>query len=114
MTSIIQCIFISLIGIALSLFGVIHTVSSYPGSNTFHQFAVCLPALGSVLFFFLCILAAVAGVFVLIWSVRRLRYRWQFLRTVTARHSESPHLHRGGYHGNGEMEDEETWAGAYR
>lgn len=108
MTSIVQSVFTLLLGIALSFFGVAHSVLRFPGSKAFSQLAAGLPALGSVLLFVLCILAAIAGVVVVVLSTMRLRLRWRYLREVTS--GRRPRQ----YHDNGEIEDEERWAGAYR
>lgn len=102
MGSIFQCVFASVMGVVLALFGVIHSVSRYPGAQVFGQLMTSLPALGSVLFFALGILAAVAGLVMLVLSQRRLRHRWRYLRAVTSRRDLSP------------MDEEREWNGAYR
>lgn len=112
MTSLLQCVFVFLLGLALTLFGLVHSYTSFPGHTAFSQLAAAFPAMGSVLLFVLCLFASVAGIFVLVWSSRRLRYQWRFLRQVTARRQPRPY-HASG-HFNGEMEDEQEYAGAYR
>ena len=101
MNSIFQSALSILLGLALSLYGLFHAVTRFPGHAAFSQLSGALPSLGAVLFFVLGLLAVAAGVWVLVVSVRRLLRRWRFLREVTARR---------GY----VDEDEREWAGAYR
>ena len=102
MTSIVQSIFAFLLGLALSLLGIVHSFSKYPGARAFAAFVAGLPSLGSVLFFVLGIVAAMAGIILLFTSVRRLRHRWHYLQRVTSGRPRH------------EIDEEQEYAGAYR
>jgi hypothetical protein len=102
MTSIVQAIFAFVLGLVLSLLGIVHSFSKYPGAKAFAAFIAGLPSLGSVLFFVLGIAAALAGLILLFTSVRRLRHRWHYLQRIT---SGRP---------NREIDEEQEYAGAYR
>ena len=87
MIPIVESIFSLLLGLALAVFGLIQTLSRYPGPAPFEQLAADATALGAVLFFAIGLLAAIGGVAVLIFSMRRLRLRWRYLRQLDGRRS---------------------------
>ena len=100
MIAIFQSVLGLLVGLALAIYGLAHTVTHYPGRPAFAELAGSMPALGAVLFFLLGIVASLVGVLLLVSSVRRLRRRWRYVREVTDR--------RRDYH---EMDgDEPAWA----
>ena len=82
MIPIIESIFALLLGIALTIFGLIHSISRYPGPAAFEQLANCTPALGAVLLFALGVVGTLSGVTVLLFSLRRLRFRWRHLHRL--------------------------------
>jgi hypothetical protein len=105
MIAIFQSVLGLLVGLALAVYGIAHTVTHYPGPKAFAELAGSMPSLGAVLFFFLGILASVVGVLLLFSSVRRLRRRWRHVRQVTDR--QRPYAE--------EMDgDEPAWAAGYR
>ena len=109
MGSIVQSLVSVLLGLALAAYGLVHTVTRYPDPVVFAQVASDLPTLGAVLMFGLGVVATVAGVSVLVLSLRRLRRSWRHLRTVTGARSASASR---GY--DPEEADGREWAGAYR
>lgn len=112
MTPIFQCLFSCLLGIALAIYGLLHSVSTYPGEDTFARLATDLPSLAAVLVFVLCVLAATAGAIVLVLSLRRLRLRWRHLRQLTASRRHYDPLGPGG---GSYADDGRDWqSGAYR
>jgi hypothetical protein len=120
MTALLHSLFAFLLGLSLVLFGIIHTFTSLPDRTSLTQLVAALPALGSVLLFVLCLGAGVGGVLVTIWSGRRLRYCWRYLRAVRPSltapvmipRSRQQHFHDNG-HFSSEMDDERDYAGAY-
>lgn len=80
MWSIPHCILSILIGLVLSAYGLLHTISGYPGTDVFSRIMADLPTLVAVLTFVLAILATAIGLIVLIVSLRRLRRRWLQVR----------------------------------
>jgi hypothetical protein len=73
MTCMLKSLLCCALGIALACFGVVHSVSAYPGPEPFDRLAADLPQLRAVLSFALGVLAALAGLALLILSIRRLR-----------------------------------------
>jgi hypothetical protein len=102
MTPIVQPIVSLLVGLALSFYGVAHSVARYPGTAAFARLADVLPSLGAVLLFALGLLAALAGLVLLVRSARLLRTRWRQLAALTARQRY------------GDAEDGPEWGPAYR
>jgi len=87
MIPIVESIFYLLLGLALAVFGLIQTLSRYPGPVAFEQLAADATALGAVLLFAIGLIAALGGVAVLLLSIRRLRFRWQYLRQLSGSRS---------------------------
>jgi hypothetical protein len=69
------------------VFGLIQTLSRYPGPAPFEQLASDATALEAVLFFAIGLVAVIGGLAVLIFSIRRLRFRWRHLRQLTGHRS---------------------------
>ena len=87
MIPIVESIFSLLLGLALAVFGLIQTLSRYPGPGPFEQLAADATALNAVLLFAVGLIAALGGLAVLIFSIRRLRFRWRYLRHLTGHRS---------------------------
>jgi len=107
MIPFVESILSLLLGVALAVIGLIHSLSRYPGPGPFQQLAADASALGAVLLFAIGIVAALGGLAVLIFSIRRLRFRWRYLRQLTGR--ATPSAHRG----YGDPHDPE-FSGGYR
>ena len=110
MTPIFQSLVSVALGLALTTYGLVHTVTRYPQPELFAQVAGNLPTLGAVFMFALGIVATLAGIVVLVLSVRRLRRGWRHLRAVTGG-PRGMALH-GGY--ADDDPDGREWARAYR
>lgn len=119
MTSIFQSAFASLLGLALCVLGVVHSVGRYPGPQTFNALAAQLPAIGAALFFALGLAAAAGGAAMLWVSTRRLARHWRHLQQLagTRRHGVngvSGHDRFHGHNGRYAEDDEREYAGSYR
>ena len=85
MLQLIQPLISALIGFLLAVFGLVHTVRSYPGGRVFARLWQALPSVGAVCLFLVGVLAVVAGLTLLYYGVRRTRRRWRFLHRVMDR-----------------------------
>jgi hypothetical protein len=99
MNAIFQSIFAVVMGLALFIYGIIHSVTRYPGSLLFSRLMESLPVVWAVGLFLIGIIVTLAGVALLLFSLRRLRRNWRALRMLT-----DP---RRGYTENG---GEQEWA----
>ena len=88
MLHLIQPILSLLIGLAMTLYGIVHAVTRFPGPDAFASLVANLPAVTSVLMFVLGLLAFVAGIVLLIVGIRNLRRRWHRFNLI-ARHVDS-------------------------
>ena len=73
MTSVFGSVIGLLMGLALAIYGLVHTFTRYPGPEPFAVLAGNMPALIAVLLFALGVVAIVVGLAVLLGSTRRLR-----------------------------------------
>lgn len=103
MTQYFQPVFSVLIGIALAIYGTIHTITHYPGGAAFAVLWASLPSLGAFAVFALGIAAVIAGLLLLIFGARSTRRRWQRLRYVMQRPVD-----------HDPYDDEADWRPAYR
>src|SRR3954451_15283924 len=113
MISLIRSVFAFVLGLALAFFGLVHSVTHYPGKSAFSGLVAALPTVGAVLFLVLGVVACLTGVGLLAWSTRHVRYRWRYVREVTSRpryrsdytpayHSHPQHeMEEDAYEGNG-------------
>src|SRR4051812_7986856 len=107
MTAFLQSVFAFVLGLTLAFFGLVHSISKYPGSAAFSEFTALLPALGSVLFFVIGVIACLAGMVMLVISGKQLRHRWKFVRRTTDRRVHQQHaryrdeMYAEQYEGNG-------------
>jgi len=75
------------VGLCMFVYGLVHSVTRFPGGDAFAALAANLPVVGSVLLFLLGLLAIVAGVVLVVLGVRNLRRRWRRFGQI-ARHVE--------------------------
>ncbi|MBI1335873.1 MAG: hypothetical protein GC164_02805 [Phycisphaera sp.] len=61
MLQLMQPLLAALIGAAMSLFGLLHTVQLFPTPVIWHQFVVSMPPLMAVLLFTACVALALGG-----------------------------------------------------
>ena len=90
------------VGVAMTIYGLVHSITRYPGSQAFTTLAANMPAITSVLLFLLGVMAFVAGVLLIIVGVKTFQRRWRRFREV-ARHAGR----QTGY-------DDEEWEPTYR
>lgn len=79
MTHLLQPILSALVGLALLLYGLIHSASNYPGSDNFRALWQSMPAFGSVGIFALGLAAVACGLTMLSTGVTGIRRRYQRL-----------------------------------
>lgn len=103
MSTLFQPVVTLLIGVAMSIYGLIHSITRFPGPEAFLNLMANMPAVMSVLFFVLGVLAFVAGVVLIVLGVRNMRRRWRQFGRI-ARHVESQPQYQ---------QDEDGWP-AYR
>src|SRR4051812_18072690 len=116
MTSLIRSVFAFALGLALAFFGLVHSVTHYPGRTAFAGLVAALPTVGAVLFFALGVLACLTGAGLLAWSTRHVRYRWRYVREATSRPRYRSE-YQPAYHPHPQHEiDEDAYEGngAYR
>ncbi|MBI1338470.1 MAG: hypothetical protein GC164_16125 [Phycisphaera sp.] len=82
MLQLMQPLLAALIGAAMSLFGLLHTVQLFPTPVIWHQFVVSMPPLMAVLLFAACVALALGGMAMLITGLRDTRRRLTQLRRV--------------------------------
>ena len=75
------------VGLCMFVYGLVHSVTRFPGGDAFAALAANLPAVGSVLVFLLGLLAIVAGVVLVVLGVKNFRRRWRKFGQI-ARHVE--------------------------
>jgi len=85
------------------VYGFIHSITRFPGGDTFAALAANLPAVGSVLVFLLGLLAIVAGVVLVVLGVKNLRRRWRRFNQI-ASHVDHRPAHQ----------EDDDWEPAYR
>ena len=81
MLTLFQPLLTALVGAALSIFGLFHTIQHLPSPIVWHHVVSASPQLMALVVFAVCVMIAVAGL-VMIWSgLRGVRYRlWQLRR----------------------------------
>ena len=104
MLQLLQPLMSLFIGAAMTIYGLVHAITRFPGGDAFATLAKNMPAATSVLVFLLGIVAFVFGVVLLVLSVRNLRRRWRRFGRL-ARHVE---------HQPQSVDDEDGWEPAYR
>jgi len=79
-----------LVGLALSVYGLIHSLLHPPPAATFRRVAEAVPATLTVLVFFACLMAVVTGVVLLAIGVRGVRRRAHDIRRAYGRPRPRP------------------------
>jgi hypothetical protein len=74
-----------LIGVALSLYGLIHSANHFPGPTHLHTLWQSLPALSAVLLFALGAMAVICGLALLFVGVQGLRRRYRQINSAFGR-----------------------------
>jgi len=82
MLEFLQPMLTVLIGAALSIFGLIHSLRLAPAPSTWHGVAAAAPQLVAVMVFIGCLAIAVAGIALLVTALRSVRRRFGLLRRV--------------------------------
>ncbi len=77
MIAFLQPLISLLIGIALSIYGLSHSSTHYPGNANFHALWQSLPALSSVFIFLLGLAAVACGLGLVLTGVQGLRKRYR-------------------------------------
>jgi uncharacterized BrkB/YihY/UPF0761 family membrane protein len=101
MTQFIYPIVNLMVGLALSIYGLIHSATHVPGADQLHIFYTAIPSLGSVLIFLLGVIAVGGGLSLLATGVQGLKKRKRQINRIY-RTSPEPY------------EDEEDERGYYR
>ncbi len=71
-----------LVGLALAVYGLIHSATHVPGSDQLHVFYAALPSVGAVMIFFLGVIAVAGGLSMLANGVHGLRKRRRQLNRI--------------------------------
>ena len=96
----IQPVISLLIGLALSLYGLIHSSTHYPGASHLYTLWQSLPALSSVFIFMLGLAAVAGGLGLVLTGTQGLRKRYRQIDRAYAdpRHDRDPYEDEGyGY-----------------
>ncbi len=90
MLQFLQPILAALIGAAMSLFALLHSVRLFPSAVVWRQVAMVTPELGVILLFFACVVLAASGVALVVSGVRATRLRVAQIRRVRWQAEPSP------------------------
>ena len=82
MLEFMQPILSMLIGVAMSIFGLIHTWYRFPSPVVWAQFLIAVPQLGAVLLFATCLAVSILGVAMLLVGAGGVRRRRQQIRSL--------------------------------
>ncbi len=82
----IQPLFAALLGIAMSIFGLLHAVRLWPAPGVWNQVALAAPQLLKVMLVLACAALAVAGLAMLVAAIRAARLRLAQLRRLRLAH----------------------------
>ncbi len=63
------------VGLALAVYGLIHSAQNVPGADQLHSFYAAIPSVGAVFIFLLGVLAVAGGLSMLVNGVHGLRKR---------------------------------------
>lgn len=105
MTQLIQPITTLLIGIALTLYGIVHAIVQFPDPVAFTSLIANLPAVTAVLIFILGLVAFAAGIVLIVLGIRNTRRRWRRFGQIARHMGDSTRYD----HDNGD-----GWDPAYR
>lgn len=101
MTHLLQPILSALVGLALLLYGLIHSAGNYPGTDNFRALWQSMPAFGSVGIFALGLAAVACGLTMLSSGITGMRRRYRNLDSL---------LH----HGQREFDEDDGYCPDYR
>jgi len=79
------------VGLALSVYGLIHAATHVPASNQLHVFWSAMPSLAAVLIFLLGVVAICAGLSLLANGVQGLKKRKRQLSHIYGRTAREPY-----------------------
>ena len=85
MIQFIQPLLSAIVGLMLAIYGVVHTITRYPGASSFAQFWASLPGVMAVAVFFIGVVAVIAGVLLLVSGFRGVRRRWRQIQVAYGR-----------------------------
>ncbi len=97
MLKLIQPIASLFVGISMTIYGLVHSVTRFPGGDAFAALAANLPAVGSVLVFLLGLLAIVAGVVLVVLGVKNFRRRWRRFNQIAHHVGDRPQYDEEGW-----------------
>lgn len=104
MSTLFQPVTTLLIGIAMAIYGLVHSVSQFPDPVAFTNLVANLPAFSSVLLFVLGLLAFAAGIVLVVLGIRSMRRRWRRFGQLARHIASQP-----------QYQDEDGWGpAAYR
>ena len=88
MTQFLRPMFTFVLGLALALYGILHTALSFPSGEEIGTFWSSLPHTGAVLLFMLGLIALGVGILLLLSAIRGMRLRFRQIRSsyATPRH----------------------------
>jgi hypothetical protein len=86
-----QPLFSLFVGLALSVYGLIHSATHVPAAGQLHMFYSALPSFGSVLIFLLGVIAVCGGLSLLANGVQGLKKRKQQLSQIYGRTAREPY-----------------------
>ena len=93
------------VGVAMTVYGLVHSVTRFPGGDAFAALAANMPAVTSVLVFVLGIAAVVAGIVLIVIGIKQTRRRWRRFNQVARHVEDRPSC---------EADDDGEWEPAYR
>ena len=93
MMAFLQPLLALLIGLGMLLYGILHSVSGFPPAEVFTTFWNSLPQVLSLLVFMLGLIAAVAGLVLLVMGIKGVRRRLLELRHMYGRRGDHGYDH---------------------
>ena len=102
MLQFLKPLFVTLVGLALTIYGAVHAVAHNPGLSGFAALWASIPALSATLVFAIGLLALTGGLILLVGGFRGLAQRYRQIRRAFG-----PARRPAGY-GN-----DDEWTGAY-
>jgi len=100
MITFFQPLLATLVGLGMLLYGILHSITGFPPAEVFAAFWNSLPQVISLLVFMLGVLAAIAGLILLVMGVRGIRRRMLELQHMYGRrhgYDDRDHYGEAGY-----------------
>ena len=88
------------VGIAMTIYGIVHSITRFPGGDAFATLAANMPAVMSVLVFLLGIFAFAVGIVLMVIGIKKTLQRWRQFNRIAHQVGDNPPY------------DEENWEGA--